>query len=165
MKTVYFVRHAKSSWDHAGLRDIDRPLNERGLRDAPYMAHMLAGKSIRLDRILSSPANRAFSTSQFFASSFGIDSKDIEVVKSIYEAWPDEILRIVNQLPDQLDTVALFGHNPTFTAIANMFSDEYIPNLPTCGIFKVEAGVRNWKDFGRDTGKLTALYFPKQFLP
>lgn len=165
MKTVFFVRHAKSSWDHAGLSDIDRPLNERGLRDAPFMAHMLAGKGVRPDRIISSPANRAYSTAQFFASSFGISPKEIEVVKSIYEAWPDEIIRIVNHLPDQFSTVVLFGHNPTLTAVANMFSNEYIVNLPTCGIFQVEADVRSWKDFKRETGKLAALYFPKQFMP
>ncbi len=165
MKTVYFVRHAKSSWDHPGMRDIDRPLNERGLRDAPFMAHLLAGKGIRIDRILSSPANRAYSTALFFASSFQIPQAEVEVNRGIYEAWPDEIIRIINQLPDQLASIALFGHNPTLTAVANMFSDEYIVNLPTCGIFKVEADIAHWKEFQRETGKLTALFFPKQYIP
>lgn len=164
MKTVYFVRHAKSSWDHAGMRDIDRPLNERGLRDAPFMAQVLAGKVVRPDRILSSPANRAHSTAQFFASAFGIPAGEVERVRSIYEAWPDEIMRIVTNLPDEYSTVFLFGHNPTFTAVANMFSEEYILNLPTCGIFSVEANVDTWKKFGRENGRLTALYFPKQYL-
>jgi phosphohistidine phosphatase len=164
MKTVYFVRHAKSSWDHAGMRDIDRPLNERGLRDAPFMAQLLAGKDIRPDRILSSPANRAYSTAQFFASAFDIPGEEVQVVREIYEAWPDEIIRIVTNLPDEYSTVFLFGHNPTFTAVANMFSEEYILNLPTCGIFSVEADVDGWKNFGREHGKLTALHFPKQYL-
>ncbi|MBX2929693.1 MAG: histidine phosphatase family protein [Saprospiraceae bacterium] len=164
MKTIYFVRHAKSSWDHAGMRDIDRPLNERGLRDAPFMAQLLAGKIARPDRILSSPANRAHSTAQFFASAFGIPAGEVEVVREIYEAWPDEIIRIVTNLPDEWGTVFLFGHNPTFTAVANMFSEEYILNLPTCGIFSVEADVDTWKKFGREKGRLTALHFPKQHL-
>lgn len=165
MKTVYFVRHAKSSWDHPGMRDIERPLNERGLRDAPFMAQLLAGKGVKLDKIISSPANRAYTTATFFASSFQIPVSDIMVHPDIYEAWPEQIMRIVHQLPDEWATVAIFGHNPTFTAIANMFADEPILNLPTCGVAQVEAPVAYWRDFQEHASPKVRYYFPKQYLP
>lgn len=161
MKTVFFIRHAKSSWDNPGLRDIDRPLNERGLRDAPEMAKRLLQTGIKPDRIISSPAKRAYSTALYFAAAFQIPETDIQVEDEIYHAWPDQIVRLIHQLPEELGTVAIFGHNPTFTALANMFSDKEIHNVPTCGIVKVDANTVHWKEFQRNTAYVSALYFPK----
>lgn len=161
MKTVLFIRHAKSSWDNPGLKDFERPLNPRGLRDAPEMASRLQQTGIKPQRIITSPATRAYTTALFFATTFSIPETEIEVEEAIYHAWPDHILQLIHQLPEALDTIALFGHNPTFTALANMFSKTQIPNVPTCGIVKVEANVPTWKDFQRDTASVTDLMFPK----
>lgn len=163
MKKVYFIRHAKSSWDDPGLSDIERPLNGRGLRDGPFMAKMLKGKKVQPDKLISSPANRAFTTATFFAKELKIPEKAIVVRKEIYHAYPEEVLDIIRNLSDSDDVVLLFGHNPCFTSLANQFSKEYIPNVPTCGIVKVEADVNKWKDFEKK-GKLKAFYFPKQYL-
>lgn len=163
MKTIFFIRHAKSSWDQPGLSDRDRPLNERGLRDAPFMAKMLAGKGFRLDHIVSSPATRAFTTAVYFAKAFGIPQERIEINTDIYEAWPDEILRIVHQLSDEYSAVAIFGHNPTFTTMANHFASRPLDYLPTCGIARVEADITSWKQLNDGNGKLVEVLFPKQF--
>jgi len=163
MKTIFFIRHAKSSWDQPGLSDRERPLNERGLRDAPFMAKMLAGKGFRLDHIVSSPATRAFTTAGYFAQAFGIPQEQIEVNSEIYEAWPNEIMRIVQQLPDEYNTVAIFGHNPTFTTMANHFASQFLDYLPTCGIARVEADISSWKQLNEESGKLVEIFFPKQF--
>lgn len=163
MKTIYFVRHAKSSWDNPMLRDIERPLGGRGLKDAPFMARMLKDKGVQPDLLLSSPATRAYSTALFFADAFAVEHASVQLEPRIYEAYPEDIMVIISKLPDVLDTVLLFGHNPTFTTLANRFSPTYIDNVPTCGIFKVEASVDSWNDFHAPDTKLTAFYFPKQF--
>lgn len=163
MKTVYFVRHAKSSWDNPTLRDIDRPLSKRGLRDAPFMANLIKGKGVKPGLLLSSPAMRAYSTAKFFAEAMDIPAGQIEQVKKIYEAYPEDILEIIQELPDGHDIAFLFGHNPTLTSVANMFTDEYIANIPTCAVFRVDSEVESWMDFREGKGKLTELHFPKQF--
>ncbi|MDZ4681434.1 MAG: histidine phosphatase family protein [Saprospiraceae bacterium] len=163
MKTIYFVRHAKSSWGHPTLRDIERPLEERGLRDAPFMAKVLKSEGAEPDLLLSSPATRAYSTALYFADAFEIDRRDVQLEPRIYEAFAEDILDIISKLPDEAHTVLLFGHNPTFTTIANRFSNKYIDNVPTCGIFKVEAKVNSWKEFKAPAAVLTAFHYPKQY--
>jgi len=162
-KTIYLVRHAKSSWSDASLRDIERPLNKRGLRDAPFMAKMLKGKGIVPDRIVSSPATRAFTTAGFFAEEFEISREDIVVKKSIYEAYTHEVMTVIQALNNEDNIVFVFGHNPTFTALSNMFSKEYIANKPTCGISQITSTVEDWAQFNETTAQRTAFYFPKQY--
>ncbi len=161
MKTVYFVRHAKSSWEDPRLRDIDRPLNKRGIRDAPFMASLLKEREQpQFDALISSPALRALTTAKYFGDLFMVKPR---VEESIYEAWETTILMLIQSLDDQLQTVAIFGHNPTFTALANRFSQRFIDNVPTCGIFKVEANVPLWSSFSPTNAEMKAFYFPKQF--
>jgi len=160
MKTVFFIRHAKSSWDDPALRDIDRPLNKRGRHDAPVMAKLLKEKGIRPDRIVSSPARRALNTAEAFAEEMGIE--DIFVEPRIYESMPDDLLQVVQQLDDSLDVVLIFGHNPTLYSLASIFSDMDLDNVPTCGIFEVQAAVNSWSDFSARTGRMIHFFFPKQ---
>lgn len=160
MKTVFFIRHAKSSWDDAGLRDIDRPLNKRGRHDAPVMAKLLREKGIKPDRIVSSPAKRALSTAEVFAAEMGLE--DIYVEPRIYESMPEDVLRVVQQLDDHLEVVFIFGHNPTIYTLASSFSDMDLDNVPTCGIVEVQAAVNSWADFNVRTGRMIHFFFPKQ---
>ncbi|MEM6964115.1 MAG: histidine phosphatase family protein [Bacteroidota bacterium] len=162
MKTVYFIRHAKSSWEDPGLMDIERPLNKRGFRDAPFMAKLMKGKEIQPDKLISSPANRAFTTATYFAKALDIPEQAIVVRKEIYHAYPEEVLSLIRNLDNADAIVYLFGHNPCFTSLANQFSKNYIPNVPTCGIVKVEADVDRWSDFEQQ-GILTAFHYPKQY--
>lgn len=163
MKTVYLIRHAKSSWEDSSLRDIERPLNRRGLRDAPFMAQMLKGRGVVADQIISSPANRAFTTATYFAEALSIIPEDIVVRHDIYEAHPQTVLGIITSLSADLNNVLIFGHNPTFTSLANMFADQYIANLSTCGIVQLAFTGADWALFSPDTVKLVAHYFPKQY--
>lgn len=164
MKTVYLIRHAKSSWDHPDLRDIERPLNERGLRDAPFMAKLLAGKGVKPDAILSSPAVRALSTAAFFKAELGLEGEDMLIRDDIYEAIPMTIVRLIQLLPEDVETVLIFGHNPTFTGVANLFSKDYISNVPTCGIVAIRADISHWPDFKEGKAEVTEYYHPKQYL-
>jgi len=163
MKTVFLIRHAKSSWDYPELRDFDRPLNKRGFRDAPFMAQMLSKKIPSPDKLVSSPAKRAITTAGYFAEAFGLTVDDVRQEQGIYEAYAQELLYIIQHLDSAWDTVCLFGHNPGFTNLANQFAKDFISNIPTCGIAQINGDISNWKDFQRDKVRLRAFYYPKQF--
>lgn len=165
MRTLYLIRHAKSSWGNPGLRDFDRPLNDRGLHDGPKMAQLLVKEGIKPDLIVSSPAKRAFTTAVFFAEAFQMAPSEIQKEPGIYEAHPSEILRLVADLPTDKTTVFLFGHNPTFTEVANLFADnDYIENVPTCGIVKISSTATDWRSMYEGNSRITACYFPKEVL-
>lgn len=164
MKTVFLVRHAKSSWDYPSLRDIERPLNKRGLRDAPFMAKLLKKQGVEPDAIFSSPAVRALTTATFFKNELGLEGEDIFLRDEIYEAFPQVIVQLIQTLPEKFDTIMLFGHNPTFTSVSNMFTSNYIGNVPTCGISRIEADIKNWTEFNDRNAKLVSFQYPKQHL-
>lgn len=165
MRTLYLIRHAKSSWGNPGLRDFDRPLNDRGLHDAPKMAQLLVDQGVKPDLLVSSPAKRALTTAQFFADAFKLEPGNLIKEPSIYEAFPQEILRLMSDLPENAATVLIFGHNPTFTEVANRFTaDDIIENVPTCGIVKMVSSADSWKEMYEGNTKIVACYFPKEVL-
>jgi phosphohistidine phosphatase len=164
MRSLYLIRHAKSSWDHPGLRDFERPLNERGHRDAPEMARLLRDMGIRPDLIVSSPAKRALTTAQYFAQVFGVADEALLREEDIYEASMYDILNVIRALPDEARTVFLFGHNPSLTDTANQFSQQYIPNVPTCGVVQLETNIERWADFQKNNTRLVQCFFPKDVL-
>ncbi len=164
MKTVYLVRHAKSSWDDISLRDSERPLNKRGLRDAPFMAKLLNKKGVRPDAIISSPAVRALTTAAFFKNELDPEGEEVLVEDEIYEAMSATIVKLIQRLPENLETVMIFGHNPTFTGVANFYTDKFIANIPTCGIARIDADIDDWMKFLPGKAKLTEYHYPKLYI-
>lgn len=164
MRTLFLVRHAKSSWDNPGLRDFSRPLNERGLHEAPQMAKLLVKQGIQPDLLISSPAKRAITTALFFADAFGVADEAVVREASIYEADVRDILRIVSQLPETAHTVLLFGHNNTLTDVANLFTEDFIENVPTCGVVRIESSATNWREFYEGNSEVKTCFFPKEVL-
>jgi len=163
MKTIYFVRHAKSSWDDITLDDHDRPLNKRGKRDAPVMARRLLGIDVAPDGLLSSTAKRARQTAAYFADVLVVSAEDKRYEAALYHAWPSTIEQQIRQLPDQWTTVLVFGHNPGYTDLANrMQNDAYIGNVPTCGIVGAQAEIDDWTDFSLAEARRIAYLYPKQ---
>lgn len=160
MKKLFLVRHAKSSWTDMSLSDFDRPLNQRGKRDAPIMAEWLRERIGGIDALISSPAKRAKKTAKEFKSAFGIE---VEYHKSLYHADMDEIYSSIYSIPEQVNSVAIFGHNPGFTFFANEFSgDDYIDNVPTCGIVGIKTSVQSWTDFSPENAELEFFMYPKK---
>ena len=98
MKTLILVRHAKSDWNEPGLSDIERPLNERGKKDAPMMAKRLRKKGLKIDAFLSSPAKRAFRTARFFAEEFDVKKDNIQVEKVLYGALSGQFEQVIAAL-------------------------------------------------------------------
>ena len=166
MKTLYLIRHAKSGWDDLSVRDFDRTLSNKGLLDAPVMADFLVKEATERggqpDLIISSTAKRAMMTAQIFADAFGIAASKIVGEKEIYDAFVSNIVKLINNLPYEANVALMFGHNPTFTSVANWFSKEtYVNDMPTCSIVRLEANVADWKGFDRDTADLTGFWYPQ----
>jgi phosphohistidine phosphatase len=147
MKTLVIVRHAKSSWDQPGLSDFDRPLNERGKKDAPVMANRLKEKGIELDHLVSSPAKRAKKTAKYFAEEFRLKKEDIKLVEALYGATQSEFLQAVKEIEDKYDNVALFSHNPGVIDFASSLTNVHVDDMPTCAMFAVQANTDSWIDF------------------
>jgi phosphohistidine phosphatase len=164
MKTVYLIRHAKSSWEDDRLSDFDRPLNERGKIDAPRMGKRLKEKNITPDLFLASPAKRTLSTAKRIADVLGYPKENIKTDQALYHADEDEILNVIRSANDKNDCIFIFGHNPGLTDFVNAMNNDrkrFIDNVPTCGIVAFSFDVKNWKqiDFGK--GELLFFDFPK----
>ena len=157
MKILLIIRHAKSSWDNINTPDIDRPLNDRGKKDARVMARKLAKAGIRIDRLVSSPARRARHTAELFAREFNVSGKDILLLNGLYHAQPATFQQVVAGLNDEDNTVALFSHNPGITAFVNTLSSVRLDNMPTCAVFAVKSGTSKWSEFL--TGNCEFLFF------
>lgn len=162
MKTLFLTRHAKSSWKNPDLSDIDRPLNRRGKKNAPLMGTVLKEKEILPDLMLTSPAKRAKKTALFIAEAIGYSKQDIKVEENIYEASPAELMDIIHQFKDKYDSVMMFGHNPSFTTLNNYLSNNYIDNIPTCGISAIQFDT-NWSNIEAMSGKSVFFIYPKLY--
>lgn len=147
MKILIIVRHAKSSWDQPGLSDFDRPLNERGKKDAPVMANRLKEKGIELEHLVSSPAKRAKKTAKYFAEEFGLKKDDINLVEALYGATLPQFLQAIKEIENKYKTVALFSHNPGVTDFASSLTNVRVDDMPTCAMFAVQANTDSWTDF------------------
>ena len=163
MKTLYLVRHAKSSWDNVNMSDFDRPLNKRGEKAAPFMAKLLAEKEVRPDLVISSPANRALTTAEVFCGELGYPEEKIEQRMEIYEGGLNEMLRLVREVPDNLDTVMLFGHNPTLTAFTRFISGHNLENIVTCGVVRIDMKSDAWQSAMMDSGTFAWYEYPKKY--
>lgn len=161
MKTLLLVRHAKSSWADQGLDDFDRPLNDRGKKDAPEMAKRLNEKNIVIDLIISSPAKRARRTAKIFAEELDLKKKEVEFFDNLYMAGPSVFQKTIAALSDKLDTVALVAHNPGITEFANTLTHVRIDNIPTTGVFAIQADTDSWKNFSEAPKSFLFFDFPK----
>ena len=147
MKSLLLVRHAKSSWESPSQQDFDRPLNDRGNRDAPVMASRLLERKIAIDVFVTSTAERAQSTAKYFIKAFAAKKDRVIGLHDLYHASASVIYNVIRQLDDKYNTAAIFSHNPGITEMVNTLGVARLDNMPTCGVFAVRADVETWADF------------------
>lgn len=164
MKTILLVRHAKSDWGDPSLDDFDRPLNERGKRDAPSMADRLIDKKIKIDSFIASPAKRAKKTACIFAKAYGQGKDDINFHPELYGAAEDVFFDVISKAHKKADVIAVFSHNPGITEFANLHTDVKVDNIPTCGIFAFTAECDSWKDFRNAKKNFLFFDYPKNLI-
>lgn len=148
MKTLFLIRHAKSSKDDPTVADRDRPLADRGLKDAPKMGKRLSKRDVKPDLLVSSPALRALTTAELIADEVGYARSHIAVDDRLYESSADGLLAVIRGLDTKFDRVALFGHNPEFTDLAHRLSSEIV-DMPTCGVGEFRFDTKKWSDVGK----------------
>lgn len=161
MKTLFIIRHAKSDQSFFG-NDFERPLNERGKSDAPMMANRLLDKKIKIDALVSSPAVRAKKTAALFAEILNIPKDEIIFISSLYQAPAAVFYDEIAVLPQNLNSVAIFSHNPGITYFVNSLNTKTrIDNMPTCGIFAVSADIASWSEFSKAPKEFLFFDYPK----
>jgi phosphohistidine phosphatase len=166
MKTLYIIRHAKSSWDNPDLSDFERPLSNRGEKDAPRMGKRLKERSVTPDMMLSSPATRALVTCQQIAKVLGFSEDKIKTDRRLYHASDDQILKVIQELKDSPrdseEIVMIFGHNPGLTEFANALLNEELENIPTCGVVAATLNINEWKNAHFGCGEMAFFDYPKR---
>lgn len=162
-KTLYLLRHAKSSWKDSSLANYDRPLNKRGKRDAPEMGQRLVKQGIRPDLIVSSPARRAKNTAEAIAEAVGYAAPRIRWESSLYHAIPETLLRELQCTSNSHSSLMLVGHNPGFTDFCNLLSEQPVDNIVTAGIVCLEFDVNSWAEVTTEEGGALVWYdYPKR---
>ena len=163
MKYLFLTRHAKSSWSNPGLADIDRPLNERGKKAAPFMGKLIMDKGEKPELLISSPAYRAFSTAKAFGEAMGLVENDIIINRTIYGAGAQQLLGLVQNQDDLHKSIMLFGHNPTFTSFVNFLTGSNIMNVVTCGVVRIDFECSSWTEIDFGSGRLAYYEYPKKY--
>ena len=162
MKTLYLVRHAKSSWKYPKLDDFERPLNKRGRRNAPFMGSLLRELNVAPDLVISSPANRAAMTARIIAAALDYPLEDIRYTEAIYEFGEKALIDVVKEIDDMVDQSMVVGHNPATNGLANYIGNQPVSNIPTCGVFCVELDIASWSNIKAHCGTVKFFEYPKK---
>ncbi len=158
MKNLILVRHAKSSWEH-NVIDHDRPLNERGFKDAGLVSNDLKNRSLGIDLVLSSDAMRAKTTANIFISNMGVNPEIVHLNHDLYDFSGTNLTEVIKTCDNSDNKLMIFGHNHAITAFVNTYGSSYIDNVPTSGVVAIEFDIDNWKNLNK--GKTIWTLFPR----
>ena len=159
MKTLYIVRHAKSSWDYKGIEDIDRPLKRRGIKDAHLMSTFLSKKIDKPDVFITSSANRALHTAVIFCENFSFPHANLQIKRQLYNFSDGYLVKTVNALDDGFNSAIIFSHDHGINTFVNEFGSKPIAHVSTCGIIALQFEEKHWKNIKK--GKTILEESPK----
>lgn len=158
MKTLFIVRHAKSSWEYP-VDDKDRTLKLRGIQDAHLVANHIANKIDVPDVIYSSIANRALHTCAIFCRTLNYPFEKITIKEDMYDFGGSGLVETIKSCDDEVDTLMVFGHNHAITAVSNAYGSTLFDNVPTSGFVAIQFDTNSWKTI--NDGTTTLKVFPK----
>lgn len=163
MKTLYLVRHAKSSWEIDNISDKDRPLKGRGIRDAHLMSSYLRDLLDENEpvKMYSSPATRALHTALIFAKNFSIPASQLRLEDELYHCGAQDLHQLVRRTEELAQTAFYFLHNPTITDYVNSLGQHKVNNVPTTGVVCLRFDVEHWKDIDFNA-ELIEFQYPKR---
>ncbi|WP_275315229.1 SixA phosphatase family protein [Tenacibaculum bernardetii] len=159
MKTLYIVRHAKSSWKYESIEDIDRPLKERGIKDAHLLSKYLSEEIKRPDVFVSSSANRALHTAVIFCENFKYPLANLKIKRQLYSFSDGYLVKTVKALDDSFDSAIIFSHDHGINSFVNKFGDKPIAHVSTCGVIGIQFDEKHWKNIKK--GSTCLVEFPK----
>ena len=158
MKQIYFIRHAKSDWSNPQLNDHERPLNKRGMKDAPLMAEIMQKSGISPDAIFSSTAKRAFTTAEIFFRYF--PKAHLVAVPELYHANEITLQDFITYTDNKYNTIFIIAHNPGLNFFCSFYPEFSLPNIPTTGVIGIEADIDNWTDFNIKKSRIILVDYP-----
>lgn len=165
MKTIHFIRHAKSSWKNPEIADIDRPLNKRGIRTAPLMAEQFLDAGCCFKHVFCSPAKRAQDTIQLIQKRLHVIPISWTTDSKLYCFDSNQLINWCEHLDNDLSEVLVIGHNPALTDLTNKLTCANLENIPTCGYVRlVGLKLNDWKDIRNSSFKLISFLQPKKIL-
>ncbi len=159
MKTLLLLRHAKSSWKDTGVKDFDRPLNQRGLKAAPAIGRLIRKRKLQPDLVLSSPAERARQTTELVLEAAGLKT-EVRYDERIYEASPARLFEIVSQIDEEAGMVMMVGHNPGFEELLEALTGD-ARSLSTAALACIELDIEKWSKVKAGENQLAWLVKPK----
>lgn len=163
MRSILFIRHAKSNWDDGALSDFDRPLNDRGKKDALEMARRLINRKIPLDSFISSPAKRARKTAGFFIDAYELPKSNLLLKAELYLPSADDFYDVIEGVDDRFRHLALCSHNPGITHFVNQLTGEItVDHMPTCSIFAMKTDLSHWRDFRKAPKQFWFFDYPQK---
>lgn len=160
MKTLFLLRHAKSSWSEPNLSDFDRPLNERGHRSAPFIGELMQINGFEPYVIMSSPALRATTTAELVKKA-GKLAAEIRYEHRIYEASPHTLSQVVSETDDAYASALLVGHNPGIEGFIRYLTGNLEP-MPTAALAVIDLKIESWLAISDGVGKLERIFRPKE---
>ena len=161
MKTLYLVRHAKSSWEEPGIPDSERTLTTKGILKTGKIVGFLRQRNTSVGILVSSPARRALETARILADGLGYPVSGIRTERRIYDGSYDRILDIIYGTPNDLSSLMIVGHNPTLTNLANLFLHPGIENMPTSCVVALSFNVDAWEEIHAAEAIREFIVFPK----
>jgi len=162
MKYLTLIRHAKSDWSKGSLPDFDRPLNSRGKKAAPLMGRRLAERGTIPELLISSPAKRARKTASLIARELGIPKHEIVYQPEIYAAEEETLVKLIGNLEEDYEHVALVGHNPGISTLAEWLCPDSPGWMPTCAVLTLDLDCGSWTEVSRDCGRIRYYDYPKK---
>ncbi len=162
MKTLFVLRHAKSSWENPEVSDFERRLNKRGLRALPQMGNAMFRNQFQPATMLSSPAKRAKQTAVLIKETAQLKCP-IKYDERIYEASPHRLLEVISELDQTTGSAMLVGHNPGLEGLIRILTGE-THSMPTAALAVIDLGAENWNEIGAEIGKLRAIFRPSDEL-
>lgn len=157
VKSLLIVRHAKSSWKHHNLPDHERPLNRRGMDDAPRIGKLLAEQGLRPDHVVSSTAVRAQTTARLAGEACGYEGR-VELREELYLSGAESYLQALRETPPRVARAMIVGHNPDVEELVTLLTrrDE---SMPTAALAWVELPIDSWEELCEGVkGRLAGLW-------
>jgi phosphohistidine phosphatase len=161
VKTLFLLRHAKSSWKQPEINDHDRPLNKRGKKEAPKVGKYLKTNDLVPDLILSSTARRAHDTAEAVAEESGFEGQ-IDLYQDLYLSDTACYLDILQRLPDTASRVLVVGHNPDLEELLTLLTD-VTDHMTTATLVQIVLPISSWQELNEATdGRLQNLWTPRE---
>jgi phosphohistidine phosphatase len=161
MKTLYLIRHAKSSWSHPGVSDFNRPLLDTGIKRNRKIIKYLNKNNISVDLMISSPAVRTLETARLIAEGIDYPVENISQEPLLYEADTNEFLNVIYEVPDEINSLMIVGHNFTISNVASFFLGPEIEILPTSGLAAISFDTKHWRNIPSVRPERLFVVFPK----